>query len=47
MKSCRIQFLSLILAALIAKSAHGTVTPGCWEKVSDVGEPDSLRFRLL
>ena len=47
MKSCRIQFLALILAGLIAQPAHAEVVPGRWEKVSDLdlGTPITVKLK--
>ena len=46
MKSCRIQILSLILAGLIAQSAHADVIPGRWEKVSALEMASSIMVEL-
>ena len=47
MKSCRIQFLTLLLAGLIAQPTHAEVIPGRWEKVSDLdlGTPITVELK--
>ena len=47
MKSYRHQVLTLILLALIAQPAHAGVTPGHWERVSDLdlGTPITVELK--